>query len=310
MAGRRRQFAPNQEAIDFPGADADASSVFRYQMTRLREQLAAIPLAATGLTGLRWNQVRELVMAIKSYELAGRQPQLLDLLRTSRLSRDQWYVAREHALGLGLISSTRQYLSRARAADVLAIDVEAIARLAHQPRGPTKSDQHRIAPNSTELVRPSPTSTKEVTTRAALELPINSSTAAASACARTSPTGDRQAGGEVAAAAAEEIYEIWKTARPIANRLLKILSPGGLARCGPDRRDWIIKVAILAARLGEQWIAPAFERLRYSPAKSPQGLMAAILDDECQRLGTRLNRELAKIRVPQDLLQRAPCESD
>lgn len=84
---------------------------------------------------------------------------------------------------------------------------------------------------------------------------------------------------------------------PTANRLLKVLAPGGLATLAAERREWITKVALLAERFGAGWIEPAFEQLRYSQPRNPQALIAAILDDECQRRGTRLNRELARVRI-------------
>jgi hypothetical protein len=159
--------------LEFGGAEQDARAEFQLAMTRLREKLKSIPPAAAGLSGLRWEQVRELIMAIMSYALAGRQPELSDMLRTSGLSRDQWYTARDHALALGLITTARRYRSRRRAVDQLAVDQLAVDQLA---RGPTNTDQVRLTPNRSDQHRPSPTRTEEYTTRAALELPNKPST--------------------------------------------------------------------------------------------------------------------------------------
>ncbi|MGD9632876.1 MAG: hypothetical protein AB7I57_24380 [Pirellulales bacterium] len=173
MAGSQQQF-------DFPGADADAQAVFRYKNSVLRSKLLALPLASTGLTQRRWDQVREVIMTIHSYQLAGRQPELVGLLRTSGLRRDEWYAAREQALALGLIRAARRYESGKRLADSLAVDEAAIDSLAvagvAEARPPTNADQRRPTPNSSDQRRPTPTNTKEILARAAKDLPINSST--------------------------------------------------------------------------------------------------------------------------------------
>ena len=118
--------AGSQQEFDFPGADADAQSSFGYRMARLREALAAIPAAAVGLSGLKWSQVKEMIMATRAYELAGRQPQLEDLVRTSRLSARQLAAARQSALALGLIHSARRYHGGRRSPDHVAVSEEVI----------------------------------------------------------------------------------------------------------------------------------------------------------------------------------------
>jgi hypothetical protein len=91
---------------------------------------------------------------------------------------------------------------------------------------------------------------------------------------------------------------------------LAIFSPQGLSRVGAERREWIVKVAVLAVQFGHDWLAPALERLRSSPARNPQGLMATILDDECQRIGTRFNREMARVEIPPEFWGQMLCSND
>lgn len=276
----------SQQRIPFEGAEQDARVEFRQKMTALRDKLKRVTPEAVGLTGLRWEQVRELIMAIMSYTLAGRQPELAGMLRTSGLSRDQWYLARENALALGLVTASRRYVSRRRRVDQLAVDQLAVDQLA---RGPTKSDQVQLGPTRSDQVRPSPTSIKEDTTRAAKELPNNLSSAAAN-------TNTKAAAG-----ASDFSIDQWKLAIPTANRLLKAIAPLGRRSLTPAQQEWVMKVALLAVKFGPAWIEPAFERLRHAPSRSPQGLVAIILDDECQRLGTRFNREMALITIPEEI---------
>jgi hypothetical protein len=180
MAGSRNH--PNQQRIPFEGADQDASVEFRQKMTMLREKLKSVAPEAAGLSGLRWEQVRELIMAITSYKLRGRQPPFEDVIKTSTLTRDQAYVARKNAERLGLMIAKRRYIAGVRGADELAVDELAVDELAvdELARGPTNAELHRMAPNKSELHRTTPNSTARFTnprTRAgaAKELPINSS---------------------------------------------------------------------------------------------------------------------------------------
>jgi hypothetical protein len=177
--------------MDFPGADADASAVFRYQMSRLREALAGIDPAAVGLSDRSWSNVREMIMATRSYELVGRQPQPWELLKTSGLSDRQWKAARQSALRLRLVRAVRVYHGTARLQDSLAVAIEVILALSKsRPQGVCSPSAARLQPVPSSTVSP------RAPAGAALELPIllpsSSSGAEPAAATATASVGGKQ----------------------------------------------------------------------------------------------------------------------
>lgn len=100
-------------------------------------------------------------------------------------------------------------------------------------------------------------------------------------------------------AAVVELGE-WEKARPLARRIKDAVYPN-VPKLGRKDWLWVARVAVLGIRYGPSWIEPAFEALNSPNVKSPRGLMASVLDDECERNGTRLNRELPKIEIPKEL---------
>lgn len=284
-----------QTELDFAGSEADRAIEFRAALTNLRDKLGRVCPDAVGLSGRRWQQVRELIMAIKCYEIAGRQPELERLMRTSGLSRDQWKVARHTALALGLVVAARQYVGRTRAADRLTVHEAAIDDLA-RARGPTNSPPTPLQlPCNSPPARRGDTSYPRAPAGAAKELPNNLSSSSSSARERAELEEAEEANLET---------NSWPAARPIANRLLRILAPRGLAALDPERRAWVARVAVLAVEFGPEWIEPVFEHFRFASARSPQGLIAKLLDDECVRRATRFNRELARVKLPRNLALR------
>lgn len=107
-----------------------------------------------------------------------------------------------------------------------------------------------------------------------------------------------------AAAAAVNDAE-WEQAKPLGNRLRKTLYPDK-PKLTPDTWRWLAKVSILGIRYGPDWFEPAFEALKNGKAESPIALFTHVLDDECQRRQTRLNRELSRIEIPDEFLPKAP----
>lgn len=89
----------------------------------------------------------------------------------------------------------------------------------------------------------------------------------------------------------------WNQAKPIANRLLKGVFPNGI-KPKPSDYEWLARVAVLGVRYGPRWIEPGFEALKTPNLDSPISMLTRVLDDECQRLQTRLGRELCRIKVP------------
>jgi hypothetical protein len=253
-------------------------------MNELRARLRSVEVAVLRLSQRRWEQVMECIMAIAAHTQAGGECRAGTerVMQTSTLSRDAYYRALRSAKGLGLVRAVTAYAGDVRTSDRLRIDVAALDDLVAVSRA---TSCHQLPPGATSChqVQPAATTLKEPA-RALVDLPKN--LAPAAACANE------------AAAAAE--FD-WESARPVANRLLAAVAPGGLRSCSDETREWIAKVALLAVRFGPEWIEPAFERLKNGPAHSPRGLVTTILDDECQRRGTRLNRELARVRLPAEI---------
>lgn len=103
------------------------------------------------------------------------------------------------------------------------------------------------------------------------------------------------------AAAAAVDSEEWEQARPLANRLRSTLFPNRPTLSRTDY-EWLAKVAVLGVRYGPKWYEPAFEAIKNGDPQSPVALMFSVLDDECERLGTRLNRELAILSLSEEFL--------
>lgn len=191
-----------QTELDFRGADFDAASSFRAAMNAAREKLNRIPLAATGLSPLRWNQTKELIMAIIAHERAGlgrganTQPALEAVMRTSGLTRDQAYRARQQALGLGLIQCSRRYRSRDREPDTFSADLEAIERLALLKRGPPCEQVLTGANRCEQVLTGANSSRRGSNTRApagaAKELLINSSSSSGGSEERGARSGEQE----------------------------------------------------------------------------------------------------------------------
>lgn len=114
--------------------------------------------------------------------------------------------------------------------------------------------------------------------------------------------------GRGAAAAAEVSSDEWEQATPLAKRLRS-----ELYRDQPKLADrdwlWLARVAVLGIRYGPDFYEPGFEALKNTKANSPIALMKTVLDDELQRLGTRLNREISKIKIPPDFLPKAKASA-
>ncbi len=106
-----------------------------------------------------------------------------------------------------------------------------------------------------------------------------------------------------AAAAAEIVSESdWKEATPIARKLSRLIRPSG-TRLTDAEREWAAKVAVLSRRRGDAWLNVALEGMKRKGIKDPQSYMHKLLDDECDRAGTRLNRELSQINIPADFIK-------
>jgi len=204
MAGRQ------QTQLDFRGADADASVAWRYQMDRLREALSAIEPATVGLSDRAWRNVRELIMATRSYELHGRQPAVWELLKTSGLSDRQWKAARQSALRLRLIRAVRGYRGTRRLPDSLAVAIDVILALAKKPtpaaRGPNPQPppacpQGGCSPSAARLqpVR-SHTVNPRAPAGAAKEFPISNTT--------TTSAGARAESASIARGTGEQAVEV------------------------------------------------------------------------------------------------------
>jgi hypothetical protein len=256
-------------------------------MNELRARLRSVEVAVLRLSQRRWEQVMEVIMAIAAHTQPGGECRAATerVRNTSTLSRDAYYRALREAKAWGLVRAATAYTADVRTSDRLRIDLAALDGLVDASRAWRATRCNQLPPGATSChqVQPAATTLKEPA-RALVDLPKNLAPAAAFA-------------NEAAAAAEFD----WESARPVANRLLAAVAPGGLRSCSDETREWIAKVALLAVRFGPEWIEPAFERLKNGPAHSPRGLVTTILDDECQRRGTRLNRELARVRLPAEI---------
>jgi hypothetical protein len=286
MAGR-------QQELDF-------NTPFAERMAELRARLRSVEVAVTRLSPLRWGHVTELMMSIWAHtSRSGECSAPTERIRTtSGLSRNQYYRALAAAKYLGLVVGVPTYTAETRHSDRLRIVHDRLDELL----GATRREQVRPGETRREQVRPGETTLKEHA-RALEELPKTFSAAAAKEPAEKKPAA-------AAAAAMEKVHlEVWEQARPIANQLLRAMWPDtGMNRLHASQREWVAKVALLTLRFGPQWIAPIFERLKHSPAgRSPQGLVFTLLDEECQRRGTRFNREMASVELPDSVIEYLQC---
>ena len=114
----------------------------------------------------------------------------------------------------------------------------------------------------------------------------------------------RNSNGEFAAAAVAGNSPCggWEEARPIAREIALAITGKGMP-VRSDHREWCAKVAILAVRYGRQWLAPALEGIRNVKPRDPVAYASKILDGECERMGTRLQRELSTTQVPPEALR-------
>lgn len=112
-----------------------------------------------------------------------------------------------------------------------------------------------------------------------------------------------------AAAAAAVDSEEWAKAKPLANRLRKVLHADKPKLSDSDWL-WLARVAVLGIRYGPDFYEPGFEALKNTKANSPIALMKTVLDDELQRLGTRLNRELSKIQITPEFLPKTTAKAN
>lgn len=98
--------------------------------------------------------------------------------------------------------------------------------------------------------------------------------------------------------------EAWKRSKQTAEKLRAIIEPDKSRQLSKTEREWIIRVAILADRFGEKWLAPALEAAKSTKnIESPKGLLGKVLNEECERIGTTLNRALASVSVPESMLE-------
>lgn len=109
--------------------------------------------------------------------------------------------------------------------------------------------------------------------------------------------------------------EIWERSRPTAQKIREIIQPNKVAQLSRTDREWVIRIAVLADRHGSGWLEPALVAVKSAKKlDNPKGFFGSILNDECVRLGTTLNRELASVKVPEDLLEpvakRPACVSE
>jgi hypothetical protein len=133
----------------------------------LRARLRSIEPGSAGLSPRRWEQVRELLMAVASYERrtpdGERQCRQAaeKLLATARLgtrqlaSVGQLYAARREAERLGLLGSSRNYAGGVRGEDLLWVVDARIEELAAATRGGKEGEP----PDRTNPNQPKPTRT-------------------------------------------------------------------------------------------------------------------------------------------------------
>jgi 5-methylcytosine-specific restriction endonuclease McrA len=98
----------------------------------------------------------------------------------------------------------------------------------------------------------------------------------------------------------DDFQAAWDRSKPMAQRIRKILNPDLSRPLSPTDRRWVMQVAILADRYGSEWIDPAFEAAANTKnIANPKGLLGSVLNDQCLRMNTNLNRELASVRIPE-----------
>lgn len=119
-----------------------------------------------------------------------------------------------------------------------------------------------------------------------------------------SPPAAAAAATRKAAAAAVVDSAEWEQAKPLGNRIRDVLHPDKARWPKPDEWRWMAKVAVLGIRYGPEWYEPAFEALKNGKPQSRLAVFKHVLDDECQRRNTRLNRELSKVDIPESYLPR------
>lgn len=129
---------------------------------------------------------------------------------------------------------------------------------------------------------------------------IPSLTKPSQATPTTPPSGGCQAGGGDVA----DFDSEWESAKPTAERIRDIIEPDRNRKLRKSDREWVVKVAILACRHGPAWIEPAFEAIKSTrKVESPRGLMGKVLNEECERNGSTLNRELAAVKIPEKVAE-------
>ena len=111
----------------------------------------------------------------------------------------------------------------------------------------------------------------------------------------TPPSGECQAGG----GGDEDFDSLFEQARPVMKRLRDIIEPDESRKLRKGDREWVVKVGLLSCRHGPTWIEPAFEAAKSARnISNPRGFLGHILNQECERKGTTLNRELASVTIP------------
>jgi hypothetical protein len=264
---------------------------------RERCQLArAVAYQRTGLTQRQWHNVQQvLCFLINSDWGQGMIPYIATIAAACSMSESTVDRAIAAAKSLGILTGETRTNRSGRASNEWVIDFSAIAALGfdddadqHQDDADQHQDDADQHQDDADQHQDDADSYKEVNT----SLVLQKSSSSSSSSSETIANEDDEE-------AVLDLEQRWEAAKPIANRLLRVMYPDAkLSNLSTQRRNFMVKVSLLAVEFGNDWIAPTFEQLKYMHPESPQGLVAKLLDGECQRRGTRLHRELARVRLP------------
>lgn len=250
--------------------------------------LRSIDPAAAGLSRRRWLQVRELAAAVlycgAHDGCRASVSKLIEVANRNKLcpvigSPATFYRVRATAVAIGVIVDDPEYGEHGRTFSERAVDLARVAALVELSRNLAKGRRETAARLKMRKVRvtcESPESHRLLTTN-----PFKPSKQTVDNSPQTSSTGI-------------DIVRAGRVAREI------------VAACGKATpRDWLfaVKVAILAAELGEHWLRDALRGVALCSPRRPYAYLTACLKEKAESYGRRLERELARVSVPEELSQ-------
>lgn len=270
--------------------------------------LRSIDPAAAGLSRRRWLQVRELAAAVlycgAHDGCRASVAKLIDVANRNKLcpligSAATFYRVRASAVAIGLIIDDPEWNENGRTFTERAVNLARVAELLEATRQIARDRRRDAASLKMRKVR----DTCELPESHPLlySNPSKPSKHMVDRSPRTSSTKDDRRRAHDAGGTSERAHDAVRFNLDRARHVALEIA----AACGgtPAPRDWgfAVKIALLEQILGEHWLRDALRGVAICRPRRPYAYLTACLREKAEAQGRRFERELARVRVPDEL---------